>query len=227
MTTSKIKYLFWFTALVIVLACGPAIATTPFPTTDPNEISTIIAQTAFAASTQTAAAIPTSTFTLTPSPTRPTPTFSPTPTSTVIFILSTPTPFVIPTFTFLSNGNGNGGSGSGSSSSSANYACQILSVSPPNGTKFDPRADFDAVWSVKNIGQEPWDRNSVDFVYDSGSKLHKVAGYDLNSDVKVGATTNLGVDMETPKDSGTYTTTWTLRVGSNDFCKMSLTINVK
>ena len=225
MSTSKLKYLVWVTALVIILACGPAIAATPFPTTDPNQINTIIAQTAYAASTQTAAAMPTSTFTITPSPTRPTPTFSPTPTSTVVFILSTPTPMVIPTFTFISNTGG--GSSSGGSSSSANYACQILSVSPPNGTNFDPRTDFDAVWSVKNIGQKNWDRNSVDFVYDSGAKIQKVSGYDLNSDVKVGATTNLGVDMESPKDSGNYTTTWTLRVGSNDFCKMSLTINVK
>ena len=220
MSTRKAKFLYLLIAVVFVLACGPTFAT-PFPTADPNEINTFIAQTANVASTQTAAARPTLTFTPSMTPTQPTVTPSPTATSTVVFILSTPTQAVVPTFTFISSG---GGSGSGSSSS--NYACQILSVSPANGSSLGSRTDFDAVWSVKNIGQKPWDRNSVDFIYDSGTQMHKVAGYDLNSNVNTGATTNLGVDMEAPKDSGTYTTTWTLRVGDQEFCKMSLTINV-
>ena len=67
----------------------------------------------------------------------------------------------------------------------------------------------------------------MDFVYDSGSKINKVSGYDLSNNVKVGEQIDLGVDMEAPKNSGSYTTTWTLRVGSDDFCKMSITINVK
>ena len=224
MTTPKLKTLIWFTALVIVLACGPAIGA-PLPTSDPNEINTIIALTANAASTQTAAAQPTFTFTPSLTPTVPTPTPSPTATSTVIFILSTPTMQVVPTFTFISN-TGGGGS-SGGSSSSANYACQVLSVSPANGTSMSKNTDFDAVWSVKNIGQKTWDSNSVDFVYDSGAKFYKVAGYDLKSSVKPGETTSLGADMVAPKDSGTYTTTWALRVGQNYFCKMNLTMNVK
>jgi len=223
MTTPKLKYLIWFTALVVILACGPTIAT-PFPTADPNEINTIIAQTANAALTQTSAALPTATFTPTLTPTRPSPTASPTATSTVVFILSTPTMQVVPTFTFISNTGGGSGS---SGSSSAKYACQVLSVSPPNGTSMDKNTDFDANWSVKNIGQKTWDRNSVDFIYFSGAKIHKVAGYDLNSNVTSGSTTTLGVDMIAPKDSGNYSTTWTLRVGDNDFCKMSITINVK
>ena len=223
MSTRKAKLLYLLTAIVFVLACGPAIAT-PIPTADPNEINTIIALTANAALTQTSAARPTSTFTPTLTPTRPSPTASPTATSTVIFILSTPTMQVVPTFTFISN---TGGGSSGSGSSSANYACQILSVSPPNGSSMDENTDFDANWSVKNIGQKAWDRNSVDFVYFSGAKINKVAGYDLNSNVNSGSTTTLGADMVAPRDTGTYSTTWTLRVGDNDFCKMSLTIVVK
>jgi hypothetical protein len=131
---------------------------------------------------------------------------------------------VVPTFTAISSsGSGSGGS----TTSSANYACQILSVDPPNGTAMGDETDFDAVWRVKNIGTKTWDRNSVDFVYYSGTKMYKVAGYDLSANVKSGDQTDLGVDMVAPKNSGNYTTTWTLRVGNDEFCKMSITINVK
>jgi hypothetical protein len=149
----------------------------------------------------------------------------------VIFILSTPTKMVVPTFTFISSGGSGSGSGSGSGGSSGSssdpYACQILSVSPANGSSMNGQTDFDATWKVKNIGTKTWDRNSVDFIYSSGTEMNKVPGYDLSANVKPGEQTNLGADMEAPKKAGTYTTTWTLRVGDTNFCKMSLTINVK
>jgi Ig-like domain-containing protein len=230
MSTTKTKLLYLFTTIAFILACVPAIALTPYPTTDPNELSTIIVLTANAASTQTAAAMPTATFTPSVTPTRPTETPSPTETPTVIFILSTPTQIVVPTFTLISSGGGSGsgsGSGGSSGSSSENYACQILSVSPANGTTMNDDTDFDAIWKVKNIGQKTWDQNSVDFVYDSGTDMAKRDGYDLNSNVKSGQEISLGADMVAPTKPGNYTTNWTLRVGNNEFCKMSLTINVK
>lgn len=223
MSTRKAKFFYLVVTIILVMACAPTFAA-PFPTADPNAVNTFIAQTANAASTQTAAAQPTSTFTPTITPTRPTETPSPTVTSTVIFILSTPTQPVIPTFTFISSG---GGGSSDNGISSQDFSCQVISVSPANGTRFDPRADFDAVWRLRNNGQRTWDRNSVDFIYDSGDRIHKVAGYDLNSNVRSGDTINIGADMEAPQNSGTYTTNWTLRVGNNEFCRMSLTINVR
>ena len=86
--------------------------------------------------------------------------------------------------------------------------------------------DFDATWKVKNIGTKTWDQNSVDFVYDSGTDMAKRDGYDLNSSVKSGQEISLAADMIAPTKNGNYTTTWALRVGSDEFCKMSLTINV-
>jgi len=227
MSTRKTKLLVLLAAIAFVMACVPAIALTPYPTSDPNKINTIIVSTANAAATQTSAAMPTLTFTPTITPTRPTDTPEPSATSTVIFILSSPTKFVVPTFTPISSSGGGSSGGSGGSSSSANFACQVISVTPANGTEFKARADFDTTWRVKNTGQKTWARNSVDFVYDSGSKINKVSGYDLSNNVKVGEQIDLSADMEAPKNSGAYTTTWTLRVGSTDFCKMSITINVK
>ena len=219
MSTRKTKLLIWLGALSVALACVVPSLGTPVPPLDPGAVNTFIAQTVNAATTQTAAVLPTSTptVTLTPTP-RNTDTPTPTVTSTVIFILSSPTSLVIPTFTGLSSGGG---------SSSDNYACQVISVTPANGTSFKARADFDAVWRVKNIGQKTWDRNTVDYYYSKGSKIHKVSGYDLSANVTVGSTADIIVDMTAPKDAGSYSTTWTLQASAKGFCNMSLTIIVK
>jgi hypothetical protein len=213
------RYLFWFSALAIVAACVPSVGA-PVATVDPNQINVFIAQTANAARTQTAAAMPTSTATQLPTQT-PANTFTPSPTftSTVIFILASPTvpATITPTF-FIGGGGG---------TSSSDYACQVLSVSPANGTVFDARTDFDAVWQVKNIGKEDWDHNSIDYSYDNGTQMHRVDAYDLSSDVRVGRTIDLIVDMRAPREAGSYRTTWEMRNSGNKFCRMSLTINVR
>ncbi|HEX9387300.1 MAG TPA: NBR1-Ig-like domain-containing protein [Anaerolineales bacterium] len=214
----KTKLLIWAAALALIMACVPTLAAPSVPTLDPGAVNTFIAQTVIAASTRTAAAMPSLTPTATLTPIQNTDTPEPTATNTVIFILSSPTPLVIPTFTLSSSGGG---------SSSDNFACRITKVSPANGSSFNPRDDFDAVWTVRNIGQKKWDRTGVDYIYSSGDKLHKISGYDLSSNVSVGESIDLGVDMQAPKNSGTYTTTWTMRSGSKTFCTMTLTIVVK
>jgi hypothetical protein len=220
-TTQKTKLVIWISALALILACVPAIGigTPAVPTVDPGVIGTFIAQTVNAASTQTAAVMPSATLTPSVTPTRPTETPSPTFTSTVIFILSSPTPVVLPTFTSVSLG--------GSGTSSDNYACSVTRVTPPNGSSFDPRDDFDVFWTVRNIGQRNWNRSDVDYIYSSGTKLHKVSGYDLSENVRVGNSIDLGVDMQAPKDEGTYSTVWTMRIGNREFCPLRFTIVVR
>jgi len=216
MVIPKTKYLIWFTALALIMACVPTFAAPAAPTIDPNAIGTYIVQTSNAASTQTVAAMPTVTstplFTATPLNTD---TPEPTATSTVIFLFYTPSPVILVTQP-----------GSGGNASSRPYACEVLSVTPANGTVLGSRTDFDAKWRVKNIGQREWDRNSIDYVYLTGDKFHKVAGYDLSQSVKRGEILDLIVDMLAPKNAGSYTTNWTLRVGSETFCTLSLTIVV-
>ena len=223
MANPKVKYLIWFTALALIMACVPTLAVPSVPTTDPNAISTYIAQTANVASSRTAAAMPTFTPTATFTPTpRNTDTPEPTATSTVIFRFFTPTS-IVPTSTQSSSGGG----GSGGATSNKTYACEIISITPANGTSFGSRVEFDAKWKVKNNGKSDWDKNSVDYIYLSGDKFHKVAAYDLGKTVTPGEIADIVVDMQAPKNPGTYTTTWTLRVGSDTFCKMSLTIAVQ
>jgi hypothetical protein len=217
MTASrKTKLLIWIAMLALIMACVPSLGAPPVPTLDPGAINTAIVQTANAASTQTAAGLPSPTATLTITPTRPTETPSPTATVTVIFTLASPTPMVMPTFTGLSN-----------EEIDENYACQVTRLSPPNGSTFEPREEFGAFWTVKNIGQKNWDRTIVDYSYSGGSKIHKVSGYDLSANVPVGGSIDLVVDLQAPKDPGSYTTTWMMGAGKKDFCRMMLTIIVK
>lgn len=217
MATSRKKLLIWTVALATVMACAVPNAVAPaVPTIDPQAVNTYIVETANAAATQTMAALPTSTPTATFTPTpRNTDTPTPTATNTVVFILKSPTPLVPPT---IPGSDGDSSSG---------YACQLLSVSPANGTIFAPRTNFSAVWTIKNTGKREWDRNSVDFVYLSGDKIHKVSGYDLNKDVSPNQSISFTVSMQAPKNASPYTTVWTLRIGSDNFCRVALYIIVQ
>ena len=94
MQAHRKKLLLWFTAFTLIMACVPSVATpAPIAPLDPNAISTFIIQTAEAASTQTAVAMPvltsTATFTVTP-PSTFTPESTITPVGT--FLFPTPTP---------------------------------------------------------------------------------------------------------------------------------------
>jgi hypothetical protein len=220
-TTRKINWFIWVMALGLILACVPSIPVSApaLPTFDPNAVGTFIAMTANAAATQTAAARPSATLTPSVTPTRNTETPSPTATNTVIFVLPSRTPIVIPTFTNVIL--------SGGGSSSDNYACRITKVTPPYGSSFSPREDFDVIWTVTNIGRKNWDRTDIDYIYASGAKIHKISGYDLDKNVKVGNSIGLGVDMQAPKDPGTYQTYWTMRIGSKEFCSLTYTLVVK
>jgi hypothetical protein len=63
-------------------------------------------------------------------------------------------------------------------------------------------------------------------VYDFGDRFHKTASYDLPKTIEIGDVAEIFVDMEAPKDPGTYTTHWALKINTFKFCKVSLTIGV-
>lgn len=196
-------------------ACQSFAPNTPLPPPE-NVVQTIIAATAGAAATQTAA--------FQPSPTSP-----PSPTATITStatVTPTPTPIIVfPTFTPLVFPSPIGGGGGGGGN--VDYACVLLSQNPANGTVMNPQTDFDASWTLRNSGLKTWDSGSVDFIYVRGDKLHKQAGYDLPKDVAPGKSIQLGADMLAPKTEGTYTTFWGLRRGKNIFCEVYLTIIVR
>jgi len=202
--------------VILVISCDVSFllpSAPTFPTAAPGVVETIVAGTAEAAQTQTAVLVPaTFTPTFTPTVTR-TPTLTPTFTPTFIFRLRTATPKKTPISTL--------------GSTSGDYACKLLDQDPADGTIINAKADFDAVWEVRNTGSASWDENSIDFAFFNGDKLHERAIYDLSKSVNSGGSINLIVDMVAPKADGKYRTVWSLRHGNDDFCRVTLTIVVK
>jgi hypothetical protein len=200
-------------AIALLLACTPvAIATPPVvapPTFDPFSLNTIIAKTAGAAATQTFVLQPT--LTSVPTATR-TPTEIPTFTPTFLFMVFTPT-VPSPTQTLEISSNP--------------FACRLTTQDPADDSLVAKGADFAVIWRIINVGANAWDANSVDYHYFNGKKIHKVAAYDLPASVPTGGQIDIIVNMKAPKDPDTYTTTWSLRSGKEDFCKLHLTIVVK
>ena len=211
MITRSHRMLTTLLVIVLLLACAPmAVATPPVPPTfDPFSLNTMIAQTAGAAATQTFVLQPTLTPTVTVTKT---PTETPTSTPTFVFVLFTPTvPSLTPTLEISSNP----------------YACRLASQDPADKSVVGKGADFAALWRVINVGANAWDGNSVDYHYFSGAKLHKESVYDLPASVPTGGQIDIIVNMKAPKEADTYTTTWSLRAGKEEFCKLKLTIEVE
>jgi hypothetical protein len=191
MTRRNIRTLAFITAIAVMLACAPVFQPSVIPPTlDPLSVNTAIAQTAAAASTQTAVfSPPTLTPSSTPLPTD-TPTEIPSPTPTFIFVLPTstvPSPTLEP------------------SASDLQYDCRITSQSPADNTPFGILAVFETRWRVVNIGTSNWNGNSTDYLYVSGNKLHTQSAYDLPRSVPTAGEVDIVVDMQAPNTPGTYT----------------------
>lgn len=203
-------------AIVLVsLACGvPSLGQPSISTQPPGWINTVVALTAAAAQTQTAAVLPPPSATLeptfTPTVTAISPTETLTPTPTIIFEVITLTPTRTAT----------------SSVGDEKYSCVVTSQSPADGATIKAKQDFDAVWKVKNVGKEDWDAASIDLVFVSGKNMAGVNGRDINNDVASGKSIKLVVDMTAPAKKGTYTSTWALKKGGNEFCTLSVNIVV-
>jgi hypothetical protein len=102
--------------------------------------------------------------------------------------------------------------------------CEIVSMSPGSVTR---NADFDAVWTVKNVSGKTWDMHSVDYKFVSGTAMHDVKVYDFKQTVKSGETVKLVVDMTAPSTKGTYTTNWAVVASGTTLCNLPLTVVVK
>jgi hypothetical protein len=105
--------------------------------------------------------------------------------------------------------------------------CEV-SVSPTLGSTKTSGADFDAVWTVKNISGKTWELYTTDYKYIKGTEMQNHANaYDLDQVVKSGESVTLTVDMTAPTDAGTYSTTWALSQGSTIICTLPVKIVVK
>jgi hypothetical protein len=209
-------------AITAVLAgCATATAS---PTAAPTAASTIDQQATFApiyteAAGTVMAALTLNAPTATPVPptSTPSPTATPAPTNTPLPPTAMPTATYIPwTATPLAT------------ATLTTYNCTITTVSPAAAETQKAGSDFDGRWVVENTGTQAWDHTAVDIKYLSGTKMQK-AGEDLldmKSDVAVGGSYTVIVDMIAPADAGTYYAYWALVQGSLTICNMNLTVVV-
>ena len=195
---------------VLLLSCDMASLLVPqAPALEPGAVNTIVVQTAQAAASQTAAAMPpTETPTLTPVPTR-TASVTPSLTPTFLFLLSTPTR--TPTV----------------AASSGDFACLLTKQTPDDGATMTKNENFTVSWTVQNSGQATWNSNNVDFVYVSGAKMATVKAADLPKSVAPGQSITLTLSMVAPSSTNNYKTVWTLQQGKNGFCRLTINIVVK
>lgn len=202
------KLVLWFVVLLVLLACELPILSRPAaPNPVPGSIETIVFQTAAAAQTQTAVLRPPSTRTPTPTPLPTgTPTETPTSTATVIFILPTSTkPFV---------------------AYDAGSGCKVVALEPYNPV-LAPRTNFETKWTLQNTGNELWLDKNIDFKFSGGTDMHRTDIYDLPSSAPPGGQVVITVPMTSPRNPGTYTSTWVLTTNKDTLCRVSVTVIVK
>ena len=215
---------------LVVLGCAsPVLITPPVPSPqDPSSIETTIAQTALAAQTQTSIVLPpTKTRTTTPVSTQ-TVTITPTPTPTLLFIFHTATSFPEGLFAEDDWYDDDGDSDFVKPVVVREWDCRLISQSPPKGTVIKGGSNFRAMWTVENTGTKSWPKQGIDVVYHSGAHLHEGKPYyDIPRAVGPGGRVSITIAMSVPKLSKEYSTRWSLRVGSRDFCAIRFIIEVE
>jgi Ig-like domain from next to BRCA1 gene len=202
---------------IFALSCDVSTLLSPgaIPSPDQNLVQTIIVQTGGAAASQTAAVVtPSLTPSSTPLPSQ-TPSITPSPTETFVFNL--PTPKIKATGTNVQGATG---------SKNGAWDCQLVSQSPPNGASIAANYPFSANWTVQNTGYVVWLQSSVDLIHTGGPQLSSASGYNTHSDVAVGSSETLSIQMTAPASSGSYTSIWSLRASRTIFCPLTVTIMV-
>ena len=80
---------------------------------------------------------------------------------------------------------------------------------------------------MKNNGTEPWDGNTVDYLYFSGDKIFEgPKARDFDTSVGVDGIVEIVIKMNAPAKPGSYTTVWKLHVKEEYFCSMTIKIIV-
>jgi len=200
-------------AVLLVSACGTGEPQEPTP--DVNAVKTQAVQTAMAELTVQAA--------LSPSETPIPPTLTPLPTATLDTDAAQP----------AGGSSSSSGSSSGGSSvaetpvwSSLVYKCEFVNQNPLDGPQFTG-ADYDVIWTMRNIGKVTWTVADYYVKWTGGANLSgAIRGnltYKLPHDVAVGETVDIRADIAVPKNPELYpgyVTNWAI-VNDNgeEFCR--------
>lgn len=84
---------------------------------------------------------------------------------------------------------------------------ELIAQEPRDGTVYRAGEEFDARWTVRNIGTSTWTVN-YDLRFARGTQLAKADMYALSKEVKPGESIALIADMVAPPDAGRYVSYW-------------------
>jgi hypothetical protein len=209
-------------AVILVGCTGPTVVVPP--TQDIPQIRTESAQTVVAKLTIAAALEPSAT-TAAPATAAPTEapaeaataTSMPSPTPLPVLATATPIPtlkpvtgVVYPTATRRAGPD----------------QAQFVSQEPLDGTDYNAGAEFDAAWTLKNVGTTTWSTD-YDIRFSGGTNLSPVKTYPMTKTVAPGETVTLFADMVAPTTAGRYVSYWEVINGNGDvFYQMYVVIDV-
>jgi polar amino acid transport system substrate-binding protein len=103
-------------------------------------------------------------------------------------------------------------------------SCVVTMTTPTDSIKVN--ANFDAVWTVKNISGKDWPVDSVDYKFISGTKMQEKDLYDFTQTIKNGESGKIIVDMNAPGTPGIYSTQWAIVSSSTTLCILNITVTV-
>ncbi len=103
-------------------------------------------------------------------------------------------------------------------------SCVVIITAPLNPVVV--LSDFDTVLTVKNISGGDWLKDSVDYKYISGTKMHQKDTYDFTQTIKNGESGQVIVDMLAPSEPGIYTAQWAIISGSQTLCVLDIAVTV-
>jgi hypothetical protein len=203
-------------AMLLVGACTAAEPAEPTP--DVNAIKTEAVQTAMVEMTVQAA--------LSPTKTDVPATMTPLPTATLDSGAAQPAGSSSSS-SGTSSGSGGGTSGTPVATWTPSvYRCEFVTQTPLDGPQVTG-ANYDVVWTVRNVGVAVWDKDDYYLKWMGGDDLSPQHIYKLKHDVGYWETIKLTVDIQIPttprlKDDGLAYTTWWSIVNDNGeaFCNV-------
>jgi hypothetical protein len=108
------------------------------------------------------------------------------------------------------------------------FGCKITASTTTGDAKKAGGSDFDARWTVKNTGTSAWEKSTIDYKYNSGTKMYKSGDvYDLKTAVAVNDSIDIVVDMKAPTTPGNYQSNWAVVRGGTVLCTLPVLITVK
>jgi hypothetical protein len=98
-------------------------------------------------------------------------------------------------------------------------------VTIPDGTDFDPGAEFTKVWQLRNAGTNTW-TPEYRLAFFTGEQMSAPGEVQLSGNVPPGETIEVAVDMIAPQPVGTHTGFWKMQDPTGEFFEYAVFVQI-